>query len=441
MTERAYVFETVQVGVEATPGTAVPANRKLNSLSIAIRPQVETTAFRPMGSKADSLVIPGKDYSTAKVTGKPVFDELPYPLSGLGTTGVTASSAIVTPPAAAPTATESAAGGTLPAGTYTYEVTFCQGGQETTPGAASTGAVCTGATSSVALTAIPTAAAGEGVTARRIYRANGGAYGLVATINDNTTTAWTDTGAMAPGAVPPATNQTGGYAWTGELTNGAPDALKTFTVQMGSSVRAAQVAGMAWTGFGFTADRSRWDLTGDLVGQSYVDNTALTANPTQLALVPALPKQIDLFLDTDPHRWGMTPLTRAFSLQVAFANRQGPVWPLSTTFASWAALVEMAPKLDLKLRAEMDAQGGTILAALKAGQTLYLRLKATGGAIPGIAAGGYSLCWDFAVVPNQGGDLASDNGVTVIDFPLTVVDDPTWGHSNTWTVTGALAAL
>jgi hypothetical protein len=441
MADRSSVFESVQLAPEVTIGVVVPATRKLNSLAISIRPQVETDPFRSMGQRADTLIVPGKDYASAKVTGKPTFSELQYLLAGIGTTAVTAASTPLVAPATAPTATESATGGTLAAATYTYEATYMVGGQETLPGTASAGAVCAGATSSVALTAIPTAAAGLGVTSRRLYRASAGVYGLVAEIGDNTTTTWTDTGAVAPGALPPVANGTGGYAWTGELGNSTPDTLKSFTTEAGNSVRAGRCAGLSWTDFGFTVDRSKFDLTGAAVAQSYEDGVAMTAAPTSLPLVPILPKQVDVFCDTSPTAFGQTPLTRAFSLMVSLATLLGPVWPLSTTFASWAGLVELAPKLTASLKAEMDVQGGTILAALKAGQTLYIRVKAAGGAIPGIAGASYGFCFDFACVPNQGGDLADDGGVTIVDFPLSIVYDSAWGHSVRWALINGQAAL
>jgi hypothetical protein len=136
--------------------------------------------------------------------------------------GVTpVASAAVANPTTAPSGTPSATGGVLPTGSYTYGYTdVAAGGAETAMSTASSAQAVTGPTGSVPLTGILAGAAGT--LQRRIYRqlASGG-YGLIATLNDNTTTTYTDTGAvtqavaLANGA-PPATNQTGTGAniWT-----------------------------------------------------------------------------------------------------------------------------------------------------------------------------------------------------------------------------------
>lgn len=83
MAERASVFQTVQIGVESTAGTAVAANKKLNSLSISPAVKIDVSTFRAMGNKFNSVAALGKNYVTAKVTGAPTYDELIYPLSGV----------------------------------------------------------------------------------------------------------------------------------------------------------------------------------------------------------------------------------------------------------------------------------------------------------------------------------------------------------------------
>jgi hypothetical protein len=63
----------------------------------------------------------------------------------------------------------------------------------------------------VHLSGIQTAASGAGVIARKLYRYSAGTWGLVATLNDNTTTSYTDTMPNANrGPWPPASNTTTG---------------------------------------------------------------------------------------------------------------------------------------------------------------------------------------------------------------------------------------
>lgn len=108
MPERATIFQGVQLGVETTPGTSVAANKLLQALSISLVPNIETQRFRPMGTKVDTLVTPGKDFAAADLSGQLVYDEIVYPLSSVlttsaavTTTGTTGKLWTFTPSAAA----------------------------------------------------------------------------------------------------------------------------------------------------------------------------------------------------------------------------------------------------------------------------------------------------------------------------------------------------
>lgn len=83
MGEKASIFQTIQVGVETTPGTAVPANKKLTSLSMVPQPQAETDAFRAAGDKYSSFATLNKEWSSIDIDGKPTFNEIVYLLASL----------------------------------------------------------------------------------------------------------------------------------------------------------------------------------------------------------------------------------------------------------------------------------------------------------------------------------------------------------------------
>ena len=82
MPERSTISQHVQVGLETTEGLAVPANRQLQAMSIALSPQIETRRFRPTGTKVDTLVVPGKDWTQGDLSGIATYDEILYPLAG-----------------------------------------------------------------------------------------------------------------------------------------------------------------------------------------------------------------------------------------------------------------------------------------------------------------------------------------------------------------------
>src|SRR5919109_3965922 len=83
MAERATIFQTVQIGVEATPGTAVAANKKLEALSIEPAAQVDIDKFRPMGNKFPTLTQIGKDWVEAGLSGVASYSDLTYVFSSL----------------------------------------------------------------------------------------------------------------------------------------------------------------------------------------------------------------------------------------------------------------------------------------------------------------------------------------------------------------------
>lgn len=83
MPERSALTQGVQVGVEAVPGTNVAANKKLISIGIEPAMQMDMQRFRPMGQKFTSILIPGKEWVEADLTGRGSYTELLYPFSSV----------------------------------------------------------------------------------------------------------------------------------------------------------------------------------------------------------------------------------------------------------------------------------------------------------------------------------------------------------------------
>ncbi len=103
MPERSTISQVVQIGVESVESTAVPCNKLLQALSIAPHLNAQTADFRPMGNKYRTLIIPGKEWVEADLSGQAVFDEIQYPLSSLlgasvdTVSGVTGQQHVFTP--------------------------------------------------------------------------------------------------------------------------------------------------------------------------------------------------------------------------------------------------------------------------------------------------------------------------------------------------------
>jgi hypothetical protein len=314
MPERTTVSQHVQIGVETTEGTAVAANKQLQALSIALTPQIETNRFRPMGTKLDTLVVPGKDWTKADLSGVATYDEIIYPLA----------SALVDP--GAPTTTGTT--GKL----YTYE----------------------------------------------------------------------------PSAI-------------------TEDTVKTYTVEQGSAVRAQKAAGLIVTDLGIKWDRNAnsVDLSGSGMAQQFTDGITLTATPTSIPLVPILPKDISVYADTTAAGLGTTKLLRPLSGEFALGGRFGPLWVLNAALASYAAHVELAPDITLKLLLEADAAGMGYLTNARAGTSIFVRIEAV-GAVIGAGPATYKATFDFALKVESVDSLADVNGVYAVGYSMRGVYDATW---------------
>lgn len=83
MAERTSITQVTQIGVEATPGTAVAATKKLQAISIEPGIKAEVQSFRPMGGKFPVLAALGKEWTEASISGQAVYTDLVYLLAGV----------------------------------------------------------------------------------------------------------------------------------------------------------------------------------------------------------------------------------------------------------------------------------------------------------------------------------------------------------------------
>lgn len=309
MSERATVFQTVQIGMETTPGEAVPAGKRL--LATAIEPSInaEITPIRPFGGKFNTGAVLGKDYVTARVSGQMTYNDLAYLLASL----------------------------------LSYEA--------------------------------PTGA-GDAKT------------------------------------------------WLFEVLHGEADTSATFTVEVGDSDSAGAFSYGLMTSLTLTIDRSRAEFSGEMVGQAYDENAAMTANPTDVPIVPLLPKQVTVYLDDAAADLGDTPLERALSVELAIADRFATVWALDASVDGYVAHVEKAPSATIKLLVEADTTGIGLLSVARAGTKKFIRIEALGEDI--VTGTPYELTIDACGVITQVGQFSDQDGVYAIEYTFAVAFDGTW---------------
>jgi len=86
--ERSSVAQVSQIGLEATPGTAVAATKRLGSLSLSPSISTEAEPFRPEGLKFPTLMVLNREWTEVEGEGIPTYEEVIYPLSGAVDTAV-----------------------------------------------------------------------------------------------------------------------------------------------------------------------------------------------------------------------------------------------------------------------------------------------------------------------------------------------------------------
>jgi hypothetical protein len=81
--ERSTILQGVQLGVEATPGTAVAATKRLMDTSLEMGVQVEMQRYRPIGQKFASSLVVGKEWTTGGVSGALSYTDIVYLLNSV----------------------------------------------------------------------------------------------------------------------------------------------------------------------------------------------------------------------------------------------------------------------------------------------------------------------------------------------------------------------
>lgn len=172
----------------------------------------------------------------------------------------------------------------------------------------------------------------------------------------------------------------GAFVWNFLPSTTVPDTPYTYTIEQGSSFRAHRFGFGMITELGLSLTREKVDVNATVMAQRLNDGFTLTPSLPSPELIPATANQWSIYLDALVANLGVTQLLRAFAVDWKLSNRFGPVWPIDASQASYAAYVEIVPKLELTLTLEADTQGMGLLPIFRAGTTQFVRLRATGPA-------------------------------------------------------------
>jgi hypothetical protein len=431
--ERSEVFEVSQWGVESTsaPGTAVPALNRLEAVGVKLSPTIESDRYRPFGNKYDTLMIPGKDWTAAEISGRLDYNNVIYPLSSVvasptistvGTNGrrhaFTSNSTL--PDTQQPFTIES--GSFVRAQRATgvvlsdFGLAFRRGsievsgsgiGRRFTDGTYMTGdavysvtidPTVSGGTFTLTYSAQTTAAIDFDATATEVQAA------LVALSN------------IGPGDI----RVTGG-------PGNVDPFIVTFTGSLGEGPQT---------------------LTGTFTGLTAAPGTSAVASvQTGVALsvkeaLPVIPGNVNIYADDTFAGIGTTKLTRVFEADFNIASRINPMWVLDSTQTSFAATVENAPDVTMRLKVAANGQGMAFLETLRASETVYLRIEVEGPAMPTPdTAENYLFVLDMAGKIESPDSFDAMDGAMSVDWTFRAVDDADFGGAFSIAVQNLVTAL
>lgn len=103
------------------------------------------------------------------------------------------------------------------------------------------------------------------------------------------------------------------------------DTRKTFTVEVGGSVRGSRFAYGRLSGMSLRIDRNEATLTGKLLGKALTDNHDKRAGLTDNTVIPVMPTQVQVYLaDSAAGLAGASALARALRVEWAYRGRHQP---------------------------------------------------------------------------------------------------------------------
>ena len=236
-----------------------------------------------------------------------------------------------------------------------------------------------------------------------------------------------------------AAGSAGAYSWTFTTNEDAADTPRKFSVEQGDANIAAQFVNAVVTGVTLDFSRSKISMSGDMIGRKFTTGITMTGSPSSIDLVPVLPSQVSVYLDETGAELGDTQLDRALSVSWGLTGKYTPFWVVDATEDSYVATLDAAPTLGGKLRVQADSTGVGFLANLRAGDTRFLRIEATGALIGDSEY--YSLTIDTAIKFTNVSELSDSDGVFAVDYDYIGVYDATWDATTQIVVQNELATL
>lgn len=229
--------------------------------------------------------------------------------------------------------------------------------------------------------------------------------------------------------VTPTTSDTTARTWTFEPAATTEDTVKTYTIEQGGTVRAHKATGLRINGMTLSFDRNEVKISGDGFARAITDGITMTGAPTLMPLVPLLPADMAVFLDTTSGGLGTTRLEGVLSGEFAVTDRFTQLWTVNDALSSYAAGIEKEPTASLKLVMNADADGMALLSAMRNGSTRFIRIKNTSSVLAGATTVYYTLTIDAAVQIQGEPPFGETDDDFTVTWDFACVTDATWNKT------------
>lgn len=218
--------------------------------------------------------------------------------------------------------------------------------------------------------------------------------------------------------------------WSWNPSASTPWVPKTWTIRRGVPGDTAEEASYGLlSGLNMAFSRTAPPTIGGDLFARRLDYAAVlaTTGVTVPTNVPMLPAEGNVYLDATGAGLGGTQLLRDFALEFSIADLFGPIWPINSSFTSFAAHGVQKPTIEAKLTLGNDTAGRALVTNMRAGTPVFVRYQATSGQMVEASAP-FKFTVDMALMcvaaPARGDQ---DGLLSTLDWTFRVVSDATWG--------------
>jgi hypothetical protein len=216
------------------------------------------------------------------------------------------------------------------------------------------------------------------------------------------------------------------YSWA--PSSSVPWTPRTWTIRRGMAGNTAEMATyglMAGVGMSFSRTAPP-EISGDLFARALDYSATVGATGlTTLSVVPILPGEVCVYLDPTAAAIGTTRLTRDFLASFDISGLFGPFWPLDCTSPSFGGHVPLKSDAGATLQLGNDTQGRALMANMRAGSTVYVRIEATGPIIETTVP--HRLRIDMALKVTEAPTRGDADGLSTLEWGFGIFDDASFG--------------